>query len=515
MSDDLPNGWLNATGDQLFSFVTSGSRGWARYYADNGPRFLRVGNLNRDAIAVDLKEVQCVRPPSDSEGTRTRVASGDILVSITADLGMVGVVQDGLGDAYVSQHLALARPRPGLFSPFIAWYLASKDGGQAQFSQMDRGAIKAGLSLDDIRSVVVPLPPLAEQRRIVAKVEALLAEVNAARERLAKVPAILKRFRQSVLAAACSGRLTEDCREPGLDSEPIASRLEDLEARRQDLWKQRASRHATAKSRGKYRPGFSPDPPSIELPSAWAWVSVSQLSLADVGFAFPSTEFAKEGIPLLRGENTAPGRLRWDDVRYWPKDKLSGLERLLVDGGDIILGMDRPIIAAGIKLARASATDVPCLLVQRVMRLKTVEPDTAAYLYFALLDGRFQKFLQHDGMTGSDLPHITGTGVAEFPVALPSIAEQREIIRRVDALFNVADVIEKHIAAATGRADRITQAILAKAFRGELVPTEAELAREEGCEYEPASVLAEGIAREREAARSAKPNNRPKRGTAA
>ena len=87
--------------------------------------------------------------------------------------------------------------------------------------------------------------------------------------------------------------------------------------------------------------------------------------------------------------------------------------------------------------------------------------------------------------------------VRVLQVAVPSLKEQHEIARRVEALFQLADATEKHVAAATKRADKLTQSILAKAFRGELVPTEAELARREGRSYEPASVLLQRIQAER------------------
>jgi type I restriction enzyme S subunit len=101
--------------------------------------------------------------------------------------------------------------------------------------------------------------------------------------------------------------------------------------------------------------------------------------------------------------------------------------------------------------------------------------------------------------------------VRALQVALPPLEEQHEIVRRVDALFRLADTIEARVAAATARADKITQAILAKAFRGELVPTEAELARQEGRDYEPASTLLARIRTERTASEAApKPARRPR-----
>lgn len=87
---------------------------------------------------------------------------------------------------------------------------------------------------------------------------------------------------------------------------------------------------------------------------------------------------------------------------------------------------------------------------------------------------------------------------------LPPLEEQFEIVRRIEALFEIATAIEKRVAAAAGRADKLTQAILKKAFRGELVPTEAELARCEGRDYEPASVLLERIRKTREEPNGAK-----------
>ena len=96
--------------------------------------------------------------------------------------------------------------------------------------------------------------------------------------------------------------------------------------------------------------------------------------------------------------------------------------------------------------------------------------------------------------------NVNTTTIARIPVPFPPLAEQHEIVRRVDALFALADKIEARVTAATQRVEKITQAILAKAFRGELVPTEAELARQEGRDYEPASVLLERIRAERDAA---------------
>jgi type I restriction enzyme, S subunit len=194
-------------------------------------------------------------------------------------------------------------------------------------------------------------------------------------------------------------------------------------------------------------------------------------------------------------------RLPW---RYWPESRITEVEQLLIDEGEVILALDRPVISTGLKIARATKDDLPCLLVQRMMRFKTVDPRLNPWLYFNL---NLPAFIQHlsSGLTGSDLPHVTGTGVAEYAFGLPPLTEQQKVVRRVEKLFAFADQIEARLSKAQAQVDRLTQSILAKAFRGELVPTEAELARLEGRDYESASKLLQRIRSEREVATPASP----------
>jgi type I restriction enzyme S subunit len=403
------------------------------------------------------------------------------------------------GLAFGSTEFHVLRAGEAVLPEYIYHFIRQQSFRRAAKAQMTGSVGQKRVPASFFEQADLPLPPVDEQKRIVAKVEELVARVNVARARLSRVPTILKRFRQSVLAAACSGRLTADWREEQPTIQAASVRVTQLAAKRRALWEHcEQSRLASAETGtqrfSKYKPPFEPaNSPDLELPESWCWATVSHLALQDVGLAFKSAEFAGKGIRLLRGENVEPGSLRWAETRYWPKEKLAGLEYLLIGEGEIILAMDRPVISTGLKIARAKASDLPCLLVQRVMRFKTVEPETAGFLYLCLQHPGFIGFLTHDGMTGSDLPHITGTGVAEYPIALPPLDEQREIVRRVDAIFALADAIEKRVAAAAVRTENLTQAILAKAFRGELVPTEAELARREGRDYEPALVLLERI----------------------
>jgi len=203
---DLPKGWVWATTDQLFFFVTSGSRGWAKYYSDDGPIFFRIGNLDHGTIKLDLTDIQRVKPPKNTEGSRTLVVARDILISITADVGMIGVIPSAFEEAYINQHISLARPISLINSLYLAWFLSCKNG-QDQFQSQRRGATKLGLGLDDIKSVIVSLPPLAEQNLIVQEIERLFSFTEEIESMIEVNLKRAERLRQSILKKAFLGKL--------------------------------------------------------------------------------------------------------------------------------------------------------------------------------------------------------------------------------------------------------------------------------------------------------------------
>lgn len=181
----LPDGWRQSAVRAIAPGVTSGSRGWAAYYADAGNPFYRITNLRRTSIRPDLTDLKYVQlPANSSEGTRTRLRSGDILVSITADLGIIGYIDEEPPIAsYVSQHIARIRIADAQVEPaFVAYQLASDRHRKIVQLLNDAGA-KAGLNLPTIESIPLYLPPLKEQRRIAAVLDAWESAIDSA-ERL-------------------------------------------------------------------------------------------------------------------------------------------------------------------------------------------------------------------------------------------------------------------------------------------------------------------------------------------
>jgi len=205
------NQWEIVKSGKLFSYVTSGSRGWAKYYSDSDghPYFIRVTNVNYETIDLDMRpeKLKYVALPTSVEGRRTLIHPEDILISITGYVGMVGVVPDEIPEAYISQHISLARPIDGVNSKYLAYYLISKAGGLGQLERLQKGATKAGLTLSDIKNIDVPLAPREEQDRIVNNIDQAMDGLKSLNESLKALKATASSLKQSILSKAFKGEL--------------------------------------------------------------------------------------------------------------------------------------------------------------------------------------------------------------------------------------------------------------------------------------------------------------------
>lgn len=191
---------------ELSLFVTSGSRGWAKYYADAGARFIRITDLTRDSITLKNNSIQYVELPDIAEGKRSRLIQGDVLVSITADLGSIALIPPNIGEAYINQHIAMIRFKNVVQSEYMAWYLKS-DYGQKDLLKNKRGGGKLGLGLDDIRNTHVPVITDSEALKVVSKIDYQLGNCNQIEKTVDTALQQAQAMRQSILKQAFEGRL--------------------------------------------------------------------------------------------------------------------------------------------------------------------------------------------------------------------------------------------------------------------------------------------------------------------
>lgn len=204
----IPAAWAASRMKFELEYVTSGSRGWAEHYANDGALFVRIGNLTRDSIELDLSDVQRVALPDAAEGVRARVQQGDLLISITAYLGSVAVAPVDIEEAYVSQHVSLARPNGLRALPKWLGYVVLSSIGRTFFDLQAYGGTKVQLSLDDIRELPVPLPSTEVQRERIYLLEARLLHLSELASHAQAHIARLREYRSSLISAAVTGQLT-------------------------------------------------------------------------------------------------------------------------------------------------------------------------------------------------------------------------------------------------------------------------------------------------------------------
>jgi type I restriction enzyme S subunit len=220
----IPEDWeLKNVGD-LQPFVTSGSRGWARFYSDRGSPFIRITNLSRTSIYPNLEDLRFVDlAPNDSEAARTRLRDGDVLISITADIGIVGLVTAGVPKpAYINQHIALVRFDSTRTCPrFVSYFLASERPQKLFRALTDSGA-KAGMNLTTVQQISLALPPTRAEQEAIAEV---LSDADVLVESLEQLLAKKRHLKQGAMQELLTGKK----RLPGFSGEWGSRTIESLE----------------------------------------------------------------------------------------------------------------------------------------------------------------------------------------------------------------------------------------------------------------------------------------------
>ena len=187
------------------------------------------------------------------------------------------------------------------------------------------------------------------------------------------------------------------------------------------------------------------------------------------GFAFKSSEYtdSEEGVRLVRGDNIVQGELRWDGVKRWPINDAPKYSQFFFNENDVVLAMDRPWVAAGLKVAFITKSDLPSLQVQRTARLRAKSTIHWKYLFHMLRSPEYVSYLL-DGQTGLGVPHISGKQILSFEFPLPPLNEQQSIVQRLDALWEDTQRLESLYQRKIAALDELKQSLLQQAFSGQL-----------------------------------------------
>lgn len=406
----------------------------------------------------------------------TKIAeSGDILLSVRAPVGPTNLSPE---QCCIGRGLAAIRAYQPLDQKYLLHHFRSIE---PWLSEQGTGTTFKAISGEFIRSIEISIAPLNEQRRIADKLDQTLAIVERALERLRRVPEILKRFRQSVLAAATDGRLTEDWR-----AEQAARMLAKVES----------AHYVRDAAELRYQVTSSPDSASSQPSSDSDWPEQTLADVASIIAPNPShryPSYENGTVPIIATEQLK-GRDGYDLSRAKLVNPSFHDERVAAHGFE---AYDIVFARKGrLGLARKPPVGGKYVFSHTIFLVRAKDPSDAEYLLWYLRNEQCIAWLLQEMNSNQGVPTLGKSFMQKLPVKMPPKDEQTEIVRRVEALFALADRIQARHQAALARVEKLTQALLAKAFRGELVPQDPA--------DEPAAALLERI----RAARAAGPVSR-------
>ncbi|NEQ97703.1 MAG: hypothetical protein F6K30_13455 [Cyanothece sp. SIO2G6] len=257
------------------------------------------------------------------------VQPGDILISLVGTIGKVLILPEGIKPGIINPRLVkLSLSKSAAISEYVKAYLESWSA-HYYLSERSHGGTMEILNLTILKSLPVPLPPLNEQRRIVAKLEKLLTKCEVSKQRLDKIPHRLKQFRQSILAAACSGRLTADWRTQHPNTEPASELLKRIEDERENNYQGRANQAIAPTIKE-----------ALALPQKWCLVTLDQLSLLVTSGSRGWAKYYSDsdsGSYFIRAQDINTDTLKLDDIAYVNPPQGSEGERTKVGKGDVLI----------------------------------------------------------------------------------------------------------------------------------------------------------------------------------
>lgn len=367
----VPSGWRHIRLNDICIALTSGSRDWAKYYSEQGSKFIRMTNLQRESIFLNLTNLKYVDVTSNSsDGQRTSLKAGDILMSITAELGKVGWVHEQLGESYINQHTALIRlDNLKAHSKYIA-YLLSSTAMNYRINKLNDAGAKAGLNLSTIRSIALEVPPLPEQQ---------------------KIAKILSTWDKAI------------------------STTEQLITQSQQQKKALMQQLLTGKKRLLDNNG---------QPFKGNWTSVHFKDILKVvgGNAFKSEEFKLSGLPIVRISNIKSNNsICLKSGVYVTEQKK--FNKFLITKGDVLIAMSGATTGkVGQYKLSASA-----YLNQRVGKFEIKDNKASKNYIFQLLRvSKIQHSILIDAIGGAQ-PNISNKDIERIKIDLPPLPEQQKI----------------------------------------------------------------------------------------
>ncbi|ODR88867.1 restriction endonuclease subunit S [Sinorhizobium alkalisoli] len=444
----LPRGWVEATLGEVATKIGSGATptGGEQSYQSTGIPLIRSLNVHFDGVREEglafLDDMQAAKLDN------VIVQENDVLLNITgASIGRVAIAPSVYSGARVNQHVSIIRLVKDVVPRFVSSFLASPSA-QDFITRENYGATRQALTKAMIEGFAFPLPPLAEQKRIVAKLDALNAKPTRARTELARIETLVSRYKQAVLSKAFSGELT-----------------------------------------------------SSEV-SSWLMSTLGELAV-DVRYGTAEKcAFAPELTPVLRIPNVADGRIDLSDLKHASFNEKELKKLALVEGDLLVIRSNGSVDLVG-RSAVVNAAAAGMLFAGYLIRIRLdLKKALPQFVQHWMQSSAVRRAIENAAKSTSGVNNVNSQQLQALKLQLPPLEEQQEIVRRIESAFAKIDCLAAEARRALELVGRLDEAILAKAFRGELVP------QDEG--DEPAEKLLERIRAERAAAPKAKRGRGPR-----
>lgn len=475
---ELPNGWARARLDELVDLNPK-----QNFDDELTAGFVPMSHAPtnfRDKLRFD------VRNWGEIKKTYTNFKDGDVIFAKVTPCfengkaALVNGMPNGIG-AGSSEFFVLRPSSTEVSAKYMLALIKSRDFMREGAANMTGAVGLRRVPRQFVENYSVPMPPAAEQARIAQKLDELLAQVDTVKARIDAIPALLKRFRQAILTAAVSGRLTEEWRKP-------------MKLKKLDIEKIKAEQFLIGITKGNFPTNKTKTPlyhgfyDSIKHTKDWPAVRIGDIC----GCIVPNRDKPKSfsgKIHWLLTENISEQSIFIDYKRVAAGLTASEAEEFKAK----IIPKNSVLMTCVGRLGLSAIVKEECVINQQLHAFLESEHLNQKFLAFAI---RANKGYFDKASTSTTISYLNKTACNSLPIGLPTQQEQAEIVRRVEQLFAFTDNLEAKVASAKNRIDHLTQSILAKAFRGELVPQDPN--------DEPASVLLERIKAQRAAAPKAK-----------
>ena len=414
-SPALPNDWVYATLEQISKVILGQSPPSSTYNTNGEGLPFYQGKLEFGKLYPTPRK-WCTAPKKIAE-------KGDVFISIRAPVGPTNLCPE---KSAVGRGLAAIRGLGGIQSFFILYLIRRFEN---EIANKGTGTTFNAITGNQLKNFEIPVPPLAEQRRIVAKLDTLFTQLDAAVDSLKQTQTQLQRYRRSILKAAFDGELTRKWREGYSDElEPMSvSEISTLEG-------------------------------LPELPHGWVWTTLEGISEIILGQSPPSSTYNTdgEGLPFYQG------KLEFGKLYPTPR-KWCTKPKKIAKRGDVFISIRAPVGPTNLCPEKSAVGRG----LAAIRGLHGIQPFFILYLL-----RRFENEIASRG-TGTTFEAITGNQLKTFEIPLPSLAEQEQIVSELERHLLVADEVEATITSELRRAERLRQAILKQAFSGKLVPQDS------------------------------------------